>query len=266
MLYQKTIKQPQQTSINLQNQSKAQIKLPKAKVTPQQIESTEIKLNNNQISHASLYENSKWLIPHYYLTAECQIDELLSTSKELNISLDAILIKAIATTIQGTLGNASWQEDVSSIRKYHDVNIRFQLNSNTLKSPVIRNASTLNLLQLNQKLTDLITRGNNASLTDDEVKGATFSYSNIGSLGVSQLLEVVNLPHSCHLAVGTQNHKTTIIKNKNGGSRIASITTLQVTLACDHRVVDGSVGAALLDKFKKSVESPNILFLVDSKA
>jgi len=140
-----------------------------------------------------------------------------------------------------------------------------QLNNNSLKSPVIRNASTLNLLQLNQKLTDLITRGNNASLTDDEVKGATFSYSNIGSLGVSQLLEVVNLPHSCHLAVGKQDYKA-VIKNKNGVSRITSITALQVTLACDHRVVDGSVGAALLDKFKKSVESPNTLFLVDSKA
>jgi len=210
------------------------------------------------VLQASLYENSKRVIPHYYLTAECRIDELLSTSRELNISLDAILIKAAVITINGTLANASWQENLSSIRKYHDVNVRFQLSHNELKSPVIKNAVTLGLSQLNQKLVDLISRGNKAALSDDEVKGATFSYSNIGFLGISQLLEVVNLPHSCHLAIGEQYRKTTIT-NKNGQPEISAITTLHVTLACDHRVIDGSVGATLLDKFKKLVESPKTL-------
>jgi pyruvate dehydrogenase E2 component (dihydrolipoamide acetyltransferase) len=200
---------------------------------------------------------SKQLVPHFYLSVDCELDELLVLRKKLNeahhskISVNDFIIRAVALALKAVpAANASWTDDAILQYTKADVSVAVA-TSNGLITPIIKQAETKSLLQISTEMKDLATRARDGKLRPEEFQGGGFSISNLGMFGVREFAAIINPPQSCILAVGVGEQRPVV---KNG--QLAIATVMSVTLSVDHRAVDGAVGAEFLQAFKPLIEQP----------
>lgn len=207
---------------------------------------------------AQRLSESKYSAPHYYLKVVARMDEILQARKALNaratqkVSLNAFLIKFAAEAIKKhPMVNSTWNGD--TIIKHGSVDIGLAVaQPDGLITPVVRNCAQKGILDIDQELTALIQKAQANRLDPEEYSGATFTISSLGSFGIREFTAIINPPGSAILAVG-EIHKEPVVTE---GDQIAIHSTMILTLSCDHRVIDGAVGAAFLKELKDMLEYP----------
>ncbi|XP_072026867.1 dihydrolipoyllysine-residue acetyltransferase component of pyruvate dehydrogenase complex, mitochondrial-like [Amphiura filiformis] len=211
---------------------------------------------------------SKQVIPHYYLTIEFEVDTLMSVRKELNeavskqggkLSVNDFIIKASALAcLRVPEVNSSWLGD--KIREYHHVDVSMAVSTDYgLITPIVFGACGKGLLEISENTKDLAERARDAKLQPQEFQGGTFTVSNLGMFGIKHFTAIINPPQACILAVGAA--KKTLLPDPESEEGYREATTMHVTLSCDHRVVDGAVGAQWLQQFKGFMENPQTMLL-----
>lgn len=217
----------------------------------------EIPLSQMRKVIAKRLAESMYTAPHFYLTIEVNMDnakqvrEQLNTMSPVKISYNDMVIKACALALKKhPYANASWLGD--KIRINHHVNIGMAVAvPDGLVVPVIRSADMLSLSQIAASSKSYAEKAKNKQILPDEMKGNTFSISNLGMMGIEEFTAIINTPDACILAVGAMKD---IAGVKNG--QIVPTSVMKMTLSCDHRVVDGAVGSAFLADVKKYIENP----------
>ena len=206
---------------------------------------------------------SKQTVPHFYLTVDCEIDELLKFRAELNgksdayrISVNDFVIRAAALALrQVPAANASWSDEAILLWDTVDIAVAVALEDGLI-TPIVKSADRKGLATIANETKDLAARARAGKLKLEEFQGGTFSISNLGMFGVRDFAAVINPPQGGILAVGAGEQRPVV---KNGALGIA--TVMSCTLSCDHRAVDGAVGAQFLGAFKKLVEDPLTMLL-----
>ena len=206
---------------------------------------------------------SKQTVPHFYLTVDCEIDELLKFRAELNgksdayrISVNDFVIRAAALALrQVPAANASWSDEAILLWDTVDIAVAVALEDGLI-TPIVKYADRKGLATIANETKDLAARARAGKLKLEEFQGGTFSISNLGMFGVRDFAAVINPPHGGILAVGAGEQRPIV---NNGALAIA--TVMSCTLSCDHRAVDGAVGAQFLAAFKKLVEDPLTMLL-----
>jgi pyruvate dehydrogenase E2 component (dihydrolipoamide acetyltransferase) len=205
-------------------------------------------------------------IPVFYLTVDCEIDRLLAARAEINdaapkdkktkepaykVSVNDLVIKAAACALRAVPAvNAQWGETV--IRQLNTVDISVAVAyEGGLITPIIFNADQKGVAQIATEMKALAERARAGKLKPEEYQGGGFSISNLGMYGMKQFTAVINPPQACILAVA-QGEQRPVVKN----GKIEIATLMSVTLACDHRVVDGATGATWVQSFKGYIEKP----------
>ena len=201
---------------------------------------------------------SKQTAPHFYLTVDCRIDELLDLRKKLNanandykLSVNDLIIRAAALALKEVPeANASWFED--AVRMWHTVDISVAVAiEGGLITPIIRGAEGKGLKAISSEMKDLADRARIGKLAPEEYQGGTFSISNLGMFGIKEFSAVINPPQGAILAVGAGEPRPVVV---DGALAVGTVMTC--TLSVDHRVVDGAVGAAFMQVFKGLIEEP----------
>lgn len=200
---------------------------------------------------------SKFSAPHFYLTMEINMDKAMEARKSMNeiapvkISFNDIVLKACAAALrQHPDINVSWMGD--KMVKHHHIHIGVAMAlPEGLIVPVVRFADNKTLSHISAEVKDLADRAKNKKLSPDDYSGNTFSVSNLGMFGIDEFTAIINPPDACILAVG--GIKETVVV-KNGEMKPGNV--MKVTLSCDHRAVDGAVGAAFLQTLKGFLEDP----------
>jgi pyruvate dehydrogenase E2 component (dihydrolipoamide acetyltransferase) len=224
---------------------------------------TEIPHTGMRRTIARRMVESKQNVPHFNLTVDCEIDALLKIRAELNaksdkfkISVNDFVIRAAALTMRKVpRANASWSDEAVLLWKQIDCAVAVALEDGLI-TPIIKNADQKGLATIANEMKDLVTRAKAGKLKLEEFQGGTFSISNLGMYGIKDFNAVINPPHGVILAVGTGERRAVV---KNGALAIA--TVMSCTLSCDHRVVDGAVGAQWIAAFKKLIEDPLTMLL-----
>lgn len=207
---------------------------------------------------------AKQTIPHFYLTIDCQLDNLLKLRKELNsregidykLSVNDFIIKASAMAMRKVpMANATWTDE--AIRVYDNVDVSVAVATDGgLITPIIRNADQKGLSTISNEMKELAVKARDNKLTPEEYQGGGFSISNLGMFGIKEFSAIINPPQSAILAVGAGEQRPVV---KDGALAVATVMTC--TLSCDHRVVDGAVGAEFLAALKPLIEDPLSLLL-----
>jgi pyruvate dehydrogenase E2 component (dihydrolipoamide acetyltransferase) len=202
---------------------------------------------------------AKTTIPHFYLTIDCLLDDLLKLRKDLNerggdgykLSVNDFVIKASALALRKVpQANSSYTE--AAVRLYENVDISVAVATpDGLITPIIRNADKKTLGVISAEMKDLAARAKAKKLKLQEFSGGGFSISNLGMFGIKDFAAIINPPQSCILAVGAGDQRPVV---KDGALAIAHV--MSCTLSCDHRVVDGAVGAEFLQAFQRYIEDP----------
>jgi len=206
---------------------------------------------------------SKQTVPHFYLTVDCEIDELLKIRTELNakgenfkLSVNDMIIRAAAIALRKVPeANASWSDEGALLWKSVDVAVAVAIEGGLI-TPIVKNADQKGLATISNEMKDLGARAKAGKLKPEEFQGGTFSISNLGMFGIKDFAAVINPPHGAILAVGAGEQRAVV---KNGALAIA--TVMSCTLSVDHRVVDGAAGANFLKVFKKLIEEPLSMLL-----
>jgi len=228
-------------------------------------EFTEIPLDGMRRTIASRLTLAKQSVPHFYLTADIEIDNLLKARKEINaaapaasgstayrLSVNDFIVKALALALQRVpAANAVWAEDRILQFRHSDIGVAVALEGGLL-TPVVRDADIKSLGAISGEMRDLAARAREKKLKSSEYQGGSAAISNLGMYGVREFSAIINPPHATILAVGAAQRRA--VEAEDGGVRFVSQMT--VTLSCDHRVVDGAVGAQLLATLKGLLEQP----------
>jgi len=214
---------------------------------------------------AARLTESKQTVPHFYLTLDCKIDALLAAREQINaiapkskdgkpeykLSVNDFVMKAWAVALQRVpMANATWAGDSILYHKRSDVAVAVAVPGG-LFTPVVKSADTKTLRQISVEVKDLAGRAKSKKLAPHEYQGGASSVSNLGMFGIKQFSAVINPPHGTILAVGAGEER---VYAEAGQVKIANFMT--VTLSCDHRAVDGALGAELLGVFKGLIENP----------
>ncbi|MCW0232218.1 MAG: pyruvate dehydrogenase complex dihydrolipoamide acetyltransferase [Ferrovibrio sp.] len=205
---------------------------------------------------------SKQTVPHFYLTIDTEIDELLSLRKRLNdkteakISVNDFVIRAVALALKKVpTANASYDDSGMMYYEHADISVAVA-TPNGLITPIIKQAEGKGLTQIASEMKDLAARARDGKLKPEEYQGGTFSISNLGMFGIKQFEAVINPPQGCILAIGAGEQRPIV---KNG--QIVPATIMTCTLSVDHRAVDGAVGAQFLQAFKGFIDDPLTMLL-----
>jgi pyruvate dehydrogenase E2 component (dihydrolipoamide acetyltransferase) len=206
---------------------------------------------------------AKTTIPHFYLSIDSRIDELLRARERMNaaapksgpraykLSVNDFIIKAMALALQQVpAANATWTEAGMLRHRHSDVGVAVAVEGG-LFTPVIRHAELKTLGEISNEMRDLAERARKRRLAPHEYQGGTTSISNLGMYGIKNFDAVINPPHATILAVGTGEKRAVV-----AGDRVEVATIMSCTLSCDHRVVDGALGAELLNAFRNFIEDP----------
>jgi len=209
-------------------------------------------------------------IPHFYLTVDCDIGKLLEAREEINalapkgkdgkpgykLSVNDFVIKALALALQRVPdANVSWTDGGMLKHKHSDIGVAVAM-PNGLITPIIRNAETKSLSTISNEMRDFAIRARDRKLKPHEYQGGTSAVSNLGMYGIKDFTAVINPPHATILAVGTGEERAVVRDGK-----IVAAHIMSCTLSCDHRAVDGALGAVLIGAFKSLIENP-VMMLV----
>jgi len=204
-------------------------------------------------------------IPHFYETMDCDIGRLTAAREEINatapknkdgkpaykLSVNDFVIKALALALQRVPDtNVSWTELGMLKHKHSDIGVAVALPGGLI-TPIVRHAETKSLSAISNEMRDLAARARARKLKPQEYQGGTSSVSNLGMYGIKDFTAVINPPQSTLLAVGAGEERAVV---RNG--QLAVATIMSVTLSCDHRAVDGALGAELIREFKTLIENP----------
>lgn len=226
----------------------------------------EVPLDGMRATIAKRLVEAKQTIPHFYLTADTDIGRLVAMREDANksapkskegdaafkLSLNDFVIKAWAAALQRIpAANAVWAGDRILRFTHSDIGIAVALEGGLI-TPVIRNADTKSLTAISNEVRDLAERARAKRLKPNEYQGGSSAISNLGMYGVREFSAIINPPHATILAVGASRRAP--VEAEDGSVKFVSLMT--VTLSCDHRVVDGALGAELLAAFKSLVETP----------
>ena len=204
-------------------------------------------------------------IPHFFLTVDCHIDPLMKVRAELNargekdgfkLSVNDFVITAAALALRKMPAvNAAWTDDGMMMFKTVDISVAVALPAGLI-TPIVHNADNKGLATISNEMKDLAARARDGKLKPEEFQGGTFSISNLGMYGMREFTAIINPPQSCILAVGAGEQRPVV---KDGA--LAIQTMMSLTLTCDHRVVDGALGAEFLGIIKKLIEDPLSMML-----
>ena len=209
-------------------------------------------------------------IPHFYLTVDCDIGKLLQAREDINatapkdkdgkpaykLSVNDFVIKALALALQRIPdANVSWTEAGMLKHKHSDIGVAVAM-PNGLITPIIRDAENKSLSVISNEMRELAGRARARKLKPQEYQGGTTAVSNLGMYGIKDFTAVINPPHATILAVGTGEERAVVRSGKIEAAHIMS-----VTMSCDHRAVDGALGAELIGAFKSLIENP-VMMLV----
>ena len=226
----------------------------------------EVPLDGMRRIIATRLVQAKQTIPHFYLTADVEIGRLITLREEANaaapkdgdgkvafkLSLNDLIIKAWAAALQRVpAANAVWAQDRILRFQHCDIGVAVAIEGGLI-APVIRRAEMKALSVISNEMKELAARARARKLTPDEYQGGSSAISNLGMYGVREFSAVINPPQATMLAVGAARRQA--VEKEDGGVAFASV--LAVTLSCDHRVVDGVLGAELLAAFKSFIEHP----------
>jgi pyruvate dehydrogenase E2 component (dihydrolipoamide acetyltransferase) len=226
----------------------------------------EVPLDGMRATIAKRLVEAKQTIPHFYLTADLDVSRLVAMRGEANaaapkgedgepafkLSLNDFIIKAWAAALQRIpAANAVWAGDRILRFAHSDIGIAVALDGGLI-TPVVRNAEQKSLTSISAEMRDLADRARAKKLKPNEYQGGASAISNLGMYGVREFAAIINPPHATILAVGSTRRAP--IETDDGGVKF--ISQMTVTLSCDHRVVDGALGAELLAAFKSFVEKP----------
>ena len=209
-------------------------------------------------------------VPHFYLTMDCDIGKLLAAREEINatapkdkekkplykLSVNDFVIKAMAIALQRIPNcNVSWTESGMLKHKHSDIGVAVAMPGGLI-TPIIRNAETKSLSTISAEMKDFAARARARKLKPEEYQGGTTAISNLGMYGIKDFTAVINPPHATILAVGTSEERAVVRAGK-----IESAHIMSVTLSCDHRAVDGALGAELIGAFKMLIENPVMMMV-----
>jgi pyruvate dehydrogenase E2 component (dihydrolipoamide acetyltransferase) len=204
-------------------------------------------------------------IPHFYLTVDCNIGKLLDAREEINaaspkdkdgkpaykLSVNDFVIKALALALQRVPdANVSWTDGGMLKHKHSDVGVAVAMPGGLI-TPIIRNAESKSLSAISNEMKDLAVRARARKLKPHEYQGGSTAVSNLGMYGIKDFTAVINPPHATILAVGTGEERAIVRDGK-----IVAAQIMSVTMSCDHRAVDGALGAELIGAFKTLIENP----------
>tara|TARA_B100000809_G_C15139384_1_gene532337 strand:- start:3914 stop:5506 length:1593 start_codon:yes stop_codon:yes gene_type:complete len=205
---------------------------------------------------------SKFMAPHYYLTVELDMDNAISARAAINldpdvkISYNDMVVKASAMALRKhPKVNSHWTDTSTLIAKHIHIGVAVAVDEGLLV-PVLKFADQMTYSQIGANVKEMAGKARNKKLTPQEMEGSTFTVSNLGMFGIKEFTSIINQPNSAILSVGAIVQKPVV---KNG--QIAIGNTMTVTLACDHRTVDGATGASFLQTFRKYVENPVTMFV-----
>ncbi|XP_013383918.1 dihydrolipoyllysine-residue acetyltransferase component of pyruvate dehydrogenase complex, mitochondrial-like [Lingula anatina] len=228
----------------------------------------DIPMSNVRQVIAKRLLQSKQTIPHYYLSVDINMDNILELRKELNdilskeevkLSVNDFVIKAAALACKKVPeANSSWMD--TYIRQYTNVDINVAVATDGgLITPIVFNADKKGLASICLDVGALALKAREGKLQPHEFQGGTFTISNLGMYGVKNFSAIINPPQACILAVGGSEKRLVVDPDSENGYRTANV--MSVTLSCDHRVVDGAVGAQWLAEFRKYLEKPNTMLI-----
>lgn len=211
---------------------------------------------------------SKQTVPHFYLSIECQMDLVITVREQINanlienqskISINDFVIMAAAKALKEVpAANSSWSDNAILMYNNIDISVAVAVDGGLI-TPIIRNADQKDIFGISSEMKELARKAKQNLLTPEEFQGGGFSISNLGMYGVKQFSAIVNPPQGCILAVGMSSKRAVITDQMS--DKIEIKTMMDVTLSCDHRVVDGAVGAMFLAAFKKYIEAPILMFI-----
>jgi pyruvate dehydrogenase E2 component (dihydrolipoamide acetyltransferase) len=227
---------------------------------------TEIPNNNIKKITAKRLLESKTTVPHFYLTIDCQIDELLKVRETLNkaagkdaaykLSVNDFVVKACAMALKAyPAANVSWTEAATLQFKNADISVAVA-TPNGLMTPIVKQAENKGLAVISGEIKDLAKRARDGKLKPEEFQGGSFTVSNLGMFGISNFQAIINPPQSCILAVGAGQERPYV---ENGQVKVGNF--MSCTLSTDHRTVDGAVGAEFLQYVKRYIENPATMLL-----
>jgi pyruvate dehydrogenase E2 component (dihydrolipoyllysine-residue acetyltransferase) len=226
----------------------------------------EVPLDGMRKTIAARLMLAKQTIPHFYLSADVEIGRLLAMREEANagapknadgqplfrLSVNDLIIKAWAVALQRVPeANAAWADDRMLRFRHSDIGIAVAIDGGLI-TPIIRQAEGKPLSVISAEMRELAERARSRRLKPHEYQGGSSAISNLGMYGVREFAAIINPPHATILAVGAARRQA--VETADGGVAFASVMT--VTLSCDHRVVDGALGAELLAAFKSLIEAP----------
>ena len=199
-------------------------------------------------------------VPHFPLTIDCEIDGLLAARAQVNallepqgikVSVNDFIMKAVAMALKAVPeANASYSPEGIAMHHHADVAMAVAIDGGLI-TPIIRKAETKSLAEIATESKDLAKRARDRKLKPEEFQGGTFSVSNLGMFGIKSFASIINEPQGAIMSVGA-GEKRPVVR----GDSLAVATVMTVTLTCDHRVVDGAVGARFLQAFKPMIENP----------
>lgn len=217
----------------------------------------EVKNSQMRKVIAKRLAESKFSAPHYYLTIEVDMDHAMASRKQINelpdikVSFNDMVLKACALALkQHPQVNTSWNGDTTKYNRHVHLGVAVAVDEG-LVVPVLRFADQMRLTQIGAAVKDMAGRARNKKLTPDEMEGSTFTVSNLGMFGILEFTSIINQPNSAILSVGAIVEKPVV---RNG--EIVPGHTMKITLACDHRTVDGATGAQFLQTLRSYLEYP----------
>ncbi|MGX7667958.1 pyruvate dehydrogenase complex dihydrolipoamide acetyltransferase [Flavobacterium pedocola] len=217
----------------------------------------EIKNSQMRKTIARRLAESKFTAPHYYLTIEVAMDEamksraVINTVPDTKVSFNDMVVKACAMALKKhPQVNSQWREDAMIINHHVNIGVAVAVEDG-LVVPVLNFTDQMSLSQIGANVKDLAVKAKNKKLTPAEMEGSTFTVSNLGMFGIQSFTSIINQPNSAILSVGAIEEKPVV---RNG--QIVVGNTMTVTLACDHRTVDGATGAQFLQTLRQYLENP----------
>ena len=206
---------------------------------------------------AKRLSDSKFSAPHYYLNIECEMDNMVSfrnqfiNTQNIKISFNDIIAKAVSLSLaRHPKVNSRWYDEKIVFYDHVHLGVAVAVDDGLIV-PVVKYANSKNLPEINEEIKDFAVRAKNKKLTPAEIEGSTFTISNLGMFGIESFTSIINQPNSAILSIGAIIEKP-IVKN----SDIVIGNTMKLTLACDHRTVDGATGSLFLKTLKEYIENP----------